>query len=52
MLTKVIIILGLLIVFFGFGDKKSATSRNKMTNFLLMVVAGLLVLLILTSVFK
>ncbi len=52
MLTKVIIILALLILFFGFGKNKHTKQRNKWTNHLLGIVAFLVVILILTSVFK
>lgn len=52
MLTKVIIILVLLLLLFGFGKNKRTGERNKLTNMLLGLVALLLVILILSSIFK
>lgn len=52
MLTKVIIILVLLILVFGFGKDKRTNARNKMTNMLLALVAFMVAILILTSLFK
>ncbi|MBU1247785.1 MAG: hypothetical protein KKB70_03730 [Proteobacteria bacterium] len=52
MLTKVIIILALLVLLFGFGKDKRTGLRNKWTNLLLGVVIFLLATLTLTTLFK
>lgn len=52
MLTKVIIILVLLVMLFGFGKNKRTGQRSRATNMLLGVVAFLLLVLIVTSLFK
>ncbi|MGE4505481.1 MAG: hypothetical protein AB7D51_09055 [Desulfovibrionaceae bacterium] len=52
MLTKVIVILALLVLLFGFGKNKRTGQRSRMTNLLLGFVAFLLVLLIIITLTK
>lgn len=52
MLTKVIIILVLLVLFFGLGKDKHTGHQHRWTNMLLGLVAFLMIILILTSIFK
>lgn len=53
MLTKIIILLGLLVLLFGVGAKRRpCPDRGRLTNALLAVVAVLLVLMIVTTLFS